>query len=397
MRNHVRNLLPILILAVIGVGISIGIEIVHQGLSSDINYTSFCNVNSAVNCDVVLASRYASLFGIPMSRWAIAFYLAVLGITATAAIGDRIRGRELLFNLIFLAALWGLLFSIYMAVIAFVVLRTICLMCTGLYLVNIGLFVFAWRARGSLRQLGRRQLDERARRDRFVAGLGIVAAVAIVAVVAWEATGRGEKTLTAAAVEQQHPDFYRWYYAQPVTAVSDDADHARGSQHAAVTIVEFSDFACGHCAAFHQSLEDVLRRSGANVRVVFRHFPLDSACNPGVPTRVHPDACLAAVAAECAGNQGKFWQYHNILFDNQQRLGREFLISYAQRLGLDTARFAACLGGDEARQRVERDATEGTKLGIDSTPTLFINGRMIKGALESDRLSDALILASAHH
>jgi protein-disulfide isomerase len=132
------------------------------------------------------------------------------------------------------------------------------------------------------------------------------------------------------------------------------------------------------------------------VRIVFRHFPLDSACNPSVASRMHPQACLAAVASECAAEQGKFWQYHNLLFDNQQRLGREFLIAYATRLGLNTERFAACLSSDAVQARVERDTKAGAELGIDSTPTVFINGRKIKGALEPERLADALTLARAY-
>jgi protein-disulfide isomerase len=129
------------------------------------------------------------------------------------------------------------------------------------------------------------------------------------------------------------------------------------------------------------------------VRVDFRHFPLDSACNPKVAAPMHQSACLAAVAAECAGEQGKFWQYHNLLFANQQELGRAFLIEYATRLGMDVARFTDCLGSAAAQARVRDDAAEGARLGIDSTPTVFINGRKIKGALEPELLTSAVVLA----
>jgi protein-disulfide isomerase len=159
--------------------------------------------------------------------------------------------------------------------------------------------------------------------------------------------------------------------------------------------VEFSDFECGHCANFHRSLVSVLRRFGRGIRVVFHHFPLDAACNRKLTARFHPQACLAAVASECAAEQGKFWQYHDILFDNQQRLDRQSLIAYAARLKLDGARFSACLESPATLARVESDITTGVDLGVDSTPTLFINGRLVKGTLEPDLLTDAVTLARA--
>jgi protein-disulfide isomerase/uncharacterized membrane protein len=396
MWERVKKGLPVFILAGIGLGVSIGLEIVHRRLAADVNYTSFCNVSATVNCDVVMSSRYALLAGLPVSTWAILYYLAVLGLVAGITSVRRAPLRETLGTLTLAAALWGVVFSAYMAVVAFAVLHTVCVMCSALYLVNVSLFPASWRLRNGVRMMGRRQGAERARRDRWVLIGSVGAAVLLIAVGSWEALGRGEYLSDPAEIARQRPDFYRWYLAQPLLQMPADATHSRGSADAPVTIVEFSDFECGHCSAFHQSLEDVLRRVGPSVRVVFRHFPLDSACNPKVASRLHPQACLAAAASECAGEQGKFWQYHNVLFENQQRLDREFLIGYATRLGLDVARFTACLGSEAAKARVERDAQEGARLGVDSTPTFFINGRAIKGALDPERLSDALTLARAN-
>jgi len=394
MSDRVKKVLPVLLLAVIGLGISVAIEIVHRRLDADVNYTSFCNVSATVNCDVVLGSRYAMLAGFPISTWAILFYVTTLGIGAGAVGAGRATSRATFGTMLLALAAWGLLFSIYMAAIAFAVLHTICMMCSGLYLVSIGLLLATWRAYGALRITGRRQAMARAGQDRAMLIGGIVAVMLLVVVGSWEALGRGTQVLDAAEIQRTRPDFYRWYLAQPLTQLRlDDSRHERGSADAPVTIVEFSDFECGHCAAFHESLEDVLHRVGPNVRVVFHHFPLDSTCNPKIPSGGHPDACLAAVASECAADQGKFWQYHNLLFDNQQQLQRQFLITYATRLGLDVARFTACLGSEEARARVDHDAQEGAALGIDSTPTVFINGRTIKGALDAQRLADAVALA----
>ena len=398
MSERVKRILPVAMLAALGLGISVVIQVVHGRLAASVDYASFCNVNASVNCDVVLSSRYAFLAGLPVSTWAILYYLVTLGMLAGVVMANRATTRETLGTLVFGAAVWGLLFSLYMAVVAFFLLRTICLMCTGLYLVSIGLFLAAWHLRNVLRVTGRRQAVARAGQDRWVFVSGIVAAVVLIAVGSWEALGRGANPTDAAEIKRRRPDFYRWYLSQPLADVPRDAGrNMRGSADAPVTIVEFSDFECAHCAAFHESLDDVLHRMGPSVRVIFRHFPLDSACNPKVGASVHPSACLAAVAAECAGEQGKFWQYHNALFANQQELGRAFLIQYATRLGMDVARFTECLGSAEVQARVRDDAAEGARLGIDSTPTVFINGRRIKGALEPELLTNAVILAKTSH
>jgi len=160
-------------------------------------------------------------------------------------------------------------------------------------------------------------------------------------------------------------------------------------------VVEFSDFACGHCLGFRDALEAVCARDGNNVRVVFRNFPLDASCNSSIESSLHPDACLAAVAAECAGEQGQFWQYHDLLFANQKQLGRTFLLAYAERLGLDVQRFTTCLAADAPRARGVADTRVGAELGVRSTPTVFLNGRRVAGALAPDRLANALVLAGS--
>jgi protein-disulfide isomerase/uncharacterized membrane protein len=397
MPNHLKKAIPVVILAIIGLAVSGVIDRVHQRLAADVNYTSFCNVSAGVNCDVVLGSPYAVFAGVAVSRWALLYFALTLVVGGAVAASRSARWRQSLASATVALAAWGLLFAGYMAVIALVVLGTVCLLCSTLYVVNIGLFVSAWHLRSAVRIVGRRQQLQRSTHERWVVAGALAAVAVLVAIGSWEAFGRSRRTPDAAEIERERPEFYRWYVAQPLSDVHTDSRPSMGSSDAAITIVEFSDFECGHCAAFHQSLEDVLRRGTEKVRVVFRHFPLDSACNAKVPTRLHPQACLAAIAAECALEQGKFWEYHNLLFDNQQQLGREFLIGYAARLGLDTTRFSSCLSSDAARERVQRDAAAGAQLGIDSTPTVFINGRTIKGALDPARLVDALVLARAGH
>ncbi len=390
-----RHVLVVLLLACIGLGISIVTEVVHSRLAANPGYTSFCNISANVNCDVVMGSRHALLAGVSVSLWAIAYYLTLTAVAVTLARASSARLREKLALLLVVLGGWGLCFSLYMAAIALGVLHTVCALCAGLYLVNIAMFPAVWRLRTRIRLMGRRQAAAGAGQERLVLIGGAVVAVVLLAVGSWEAFGRGVHQSDVTTIKRVRPDFYHWYMAQPVVPVPLDGGHARGNADAPVTIVEFSDFECGHCANFHRSLDNVLRRFGQGIRVVFHHFPLDSACNQKLHARFHPQACLAAVAAECAAEQEAFWQYHDILFDNQQRLDRQALIGYATRLGLDGTRFSACLDSSASLARVQADITTGVDLGIDSTPTLFINGRLVKGTLDPDLLGDAVTLARA--
>jgi protein-disulfide isomerase len=181
----------------------------------------------------------------------------------------------------------------------------------------------------------------------------------------------------------------------PTVTAPLEGGHSKGQAGAVVTVIEFSDFECGHCANAYRSLKQVLPRFQKDVQLRFHHFPLDSACNPAVKHSLHQYACLAAQAAECAGAQGKFWEYHDLLFDNQSRLDRDSLIAYAQRVGIARDTFLACLDSEAPRQAIARDVAEGMRIGIESTPTFFLNGRTITGAPRAHALGYAIQLERA--
>jgi len=147
-------------------------------------------------------------------------------------------------------------------------------------------------------------------------------------------------------------------------------DPVLGPATAPVEIVEFSDFQCPFCRQVGPTLQKVRATFGDRIRLVFKDFPLSG----------HPDAFTAAEAAQCARDQGKFWDYHDVLFANQQALGREDLKRYAVRLHLDAARFNTCLDEDQFKYLVQSDMDESQRYGVSSTPTFFINGRLFSGA-----------------
>jgi protein-disulfide isomerase len=158
-----------------------------------------------------------------------------------------------------------------------------------------------------------------------------------------------------------------------VDVSADDA--ALGNANAAVTLVEFSDFQCPFCARVMPTLKRVHEAYGDRVRIVWKDFPL---------TSIHPQAFKAAEAGQCAREQGKFWEYHDRLFANQQALEPESLKKHAAEAGLDAAKFNACLDEAKYGERVQEQMAMGTKLGVASTPSVFVNGRMVSGAQPYD-------------
>ena len=147
----------------------------------------------------------------------------------------------------------------------------------------------------------------------------------------------------------------------PVTAV----DHTLGSEHSPITVVEYGDFECPTCKQAAPAVKLVLERFGARIRFVFRHFPVESA---------HPHAMHAAQAAEAAGGQRKFWQMHDLLFENQRHLKMTDLRGYAERLQLDMPRFIAEMDDEIYLQRVREHMQGGAQSHVRGTPTFYING-----------------------
>jgi len=147
---------------------------------------------------------------------------------------------------------------------------------------------------------------------------------------------------------------------------------AKGVNTAPVTIAEFAEFQCPFCENVNPTLRQIEETYQGRVRFAWKHLPLVS---------IHSHAMDAAVAAEAARNQGKFWEYHDKLFANQKRLEPDDLRRYAQEIGMDVARFDRDRENPDLKTKVLEDMAQATQLGVRSTPTFFINGRLVSGAM----------------
>jgi protein-disulfide isomerase/uncharacterized membrane protein len=382
-----------LAIAFLGVAVSGVILYEEIQLATVPGHSAFCTLGGTINCDVVLSSRFGTFLGVPVGAWALLTFLSgAIASVPGVFLGITGGGADLVLIALASSALG---FSFVLAVVMGVVLRHVCLLCLTLDLVVAAWFVTVLPlARNFVASPGGTWL-----RGRTAAHATAVAAVVTaIASGAFSAAYTPPAITSAAEIESKAPEFAQHYLGRPVVSSGSvlraDAP-TKGRPDAPVTIVEFSDFQCPACGQAYRDLHELLARR-TDVRLVFRNFPLDSACNEAMPRSIHPDACNAAIAAECARRQDRFWEYHDQLFEHQHTLDRDSLYRYARELDLDIPTFRACLDDPATRIPIADDVRAGIAVGIESTPTLFINGRRIDGALERPYYDYALVLEQEH-
>jgi len=167
----------------------------------------------------------------------------------------------------------------------------------------------------------------------------------------------------------------------PRAVVSADDDPARGPANAPVTIITFSDFQCPYCSRVNPTLARLKDRYGDSIRVVFRDFPI---------LQIHPQAAKAAEAGQCAHDQNKFWEMHDLMFADQQKLDVPSLKQHAATIGLDATAFATCLDTGKYAEEWKKDSEDAQAAGVQSTPAFFINGRPVVGAVPYEQFADVI-------
>lgn len=158
-------------------------------------------------------------------------------------------------------------------------------------------------------------------------------------------------------------------------------DHAQGPEKADATLVEYGDYECPHCGRAYPIIKQVQKHFGKRLRLVFRNFPLGE---------MHPHAEAAAEVAEFAASQGKFWEMHDLLFENQARLGDALFSELAEKLKLSTAALEEALEQNTFEPRVRADFSGGVRSGVNGTPTFFINGHRHDDSFDYDTLVSAI-------
>jgi protein-disulfide isomerase/uncharacterized membrane protein len=381
MTKTTRNwTLPLLVaLALAAAAISLMLTSYHLTQEPGAVFRLACDAEEG-GCADVLASPWAmGPGGIPTATYG-AVYFGALGLWYLAV--GRPRGKGRYWHAIPLGLnLAGALFSAFLISVMLGSLGAVCWWCTLTHLINFAMLFLAWKL------FREAQGDEEAGWP--PARLGFAG---ILLMIAWAAICVQALFVSAARrTAREASDYARTFYedtdlqrylqqrqASAAVPIRPD-DPVRGNPSAPHTAVVFSDFQCPACRSFAELFEgQVLPAMGDRLRIVYKHFPLEPECNPLVQQTIHPQACEAADLAEAArslGGSDAFWSMHDRLFRVQQSLGPGLWPSLAQEAGLDPARVAELMNSRAFRDRIREDAELGGRLGTDSTPTVFLDGK----------------------
>jgi protein-disulfide isomerase len=167
---------------------------------------------------------------------------------------------------------------------------------------------------------------------------------------------------------------------QLIPAINSE-DHVWGNPASCLELVEYGDYECPYCGRAYPIVKSILQDLGSEIKFVFRNFPLH---------KIHPNAFAAAVATEAAGLQNKFWEMHDIIFENQRSLGDDYIVLYADRIRLDMVKFERDMQQIHLMEKVRKDFESGIRSGVNRTPTFFINGQKYEGEWVGNQLLDYL-------
>ena len=364
----------------------------HTGIKYGLQVEkSFCNISEKINCDAVNASPFAEVFGVPVASLGIWFYLAL----GTALL--FLYGPGKTSALLALSAAVASLFSIYLFVVSAFVIGSWCVLCIGLYVINLALLVTALSL-----SAGRFIADVRSGAA-MVAALPLailgrgssasaprIAALVGLALLLFASISLSDFMLVRVIypraekqeVKQAGDKAYiAWQSApsQQLPSASSGAltgDYAKGTPGAPIEVVEFSDFECPYCRKFYAQFEELQKEFAGKVHFVFRNFPLDKSCNPVMERELHKNACNAAALARCAGEQNRFWDAVDLLFKLDLEGSFERLLEdLGTALDLDPSALKECMSSGRQLQKIREDIAAGTALGIEGTPAVWINSK----------------------
>jgi len=432
-----RVLTGLFVLALIGMAVSVELTLVHQRALA--HRRSGCDITEHISCSKVARTSQAEVLGVPISVWGLCTYaaLAFLGGWATV----RREHRSWPWGLVGAVSLASVGYSLYLGYVAYFRYHLVCMWCTALYGVNLALLLLSI---GALRlasvgayQAVKQDLSLLFGRPGLLAGLALSAALVAGGLIIFypkhptnrmqavkvdfaknivvhprtdqgggpkgaarhpgKAVGpSGEGHSASVAKAGAIGPIQQADQSKPLkTAVLIGPETpSRGAVHPDVNIIELTDYECPYCAEAHRNILKALKKYPRRLRLYHRHFPLDKACNRLLTEPFHPHSCAAALAAICAGEQHRFWKMNDLLFEHQNH-SRSGLRRLARRVGLDLARFKACVQGKKAAALLHRDIELGISLKAEGTPILILYGpnlqrTMVNGLVSASLFDDLL-------
>jgi len=391
-----KSTVIILILACVwGIIASVFLTIDHVSLREGTRvHESICNVSDKINCDVVHLSDYSELMNTPTSSIGVFVYLLLFLIII---IGNAYNKRFIILtkSIVHIAALLMMAYSLFLFYVSYAILETFCIFCASLYVTNIIILIASWWTSPiqSVRVIMEAlfNLVKRPYVHQYGSRIGVMSVFALIAIfIVLPFVTRGTVTglIASNASEFSQDNMVSYYQALPTIQPIDVTASPRiGPKDAPVTIIEFGDFQCPFCKRTSFILETLTAAYKNKVALYYKHFPLDSRCNPYIESPMHPYACMLAQASYCSSKQNQFWAYSHFFNKPIPHVQLTDLEGWANDLGLNTEQFMTCLKDKNAFLDYIRNDIHVAKRIIDdigletATPIVIINNRVIQGAL----------------
>ena len=377
----------VIILAAAGLGICLYLYSLHVALlMGEIKSGPLCGADGGLGCQSVASGPYSSLMGLPLASWGSVFYSALALLGFGGVIFWRDAGKVFL-RWAFYLAVFGFAFDLYLAYTMVFRIRAVCWLCVTTYVINFVIILMlvkrVWKEpkpRAPLLAIFPGTKDAQGIDLYYrntIKGL-LIGGILLAFVIGVAGSQFISKSLTGNDRERL-VNLKKQLAKQPIRAVDANNRPVMGSDDGAVTVVEFSDFLCPYCAKASKYLKLAESSNHDTARFIFRHYPLDTSCNNNLRSNVHPGACLLAEGSVCANEQNKFWEYHDIAFETKGKISQPVVIDLASNIGLDLSAFKSCLNSGRGLRVVREDIKAAIDAGVNSTPTLFINGRLLRG------------------
>jgi protein-disulfide isomerase/uncharacterized membrane protein len=388
--NNIRHPGPwsgvfLIIAALAGLGICLYLYSFHIALlMGEIKSGLLCGNANGLGCNSVSSSPYSSLLGFPLASWGAIFFGALALLGGGSLIFRRDCGQAFL-RWAFILTFLGLAFDLYLAHTMIFRIGAVCGLCIATYAINLAIFIIlavqVWKEskpRVSLLSIfpGNKDNQELYYRN-VIKGL-LIGGILLSAVIGLAGSQFLTRSLTGNEKERLAKVTENLSRQKPRFMEVKNRPFM-GSENANVTVVEFSDFLCPYCSKAAKYLKLAGSGNHDKARFVFRHYPLDKACNKRLSSNVHPGACMLAEGAVCAHEQNRFWAFHDMAFETRGQISRSVVQNIAGKIELDFDAFNSCLDSGRARKVVTEDINAAVNAGVTATPTLFINGRKLRG------------------
>jgi protein-disulfide isomerase/uncharacterized membrane protein len=343
----------------------------------DASAAAICNIDAKINCSVVNSSAASMIAGLPIAVLGMGFFGGVAVAAATLSPSKTTR----LYQPVAAAGAVGVLYSAWLGYQTWL-LGAVCFFCLTIYACT-ALLVLAG-VRGAKEEVGAlgEGLGELPKSSAWLTIAGVFAVVVLLG-QSWWASNAPQDAAALLGGPKPGPgarpapppsgaDLASAYVSRVDVPLEGD-EPVLGNPNGRIQIVEYADFLCPHCAQAFPLMHQLVE-SNPEIGLRFRAFPLTGECNPVTAPGNHPERCRAAMAAQCATDQGRFWEYAGLLFANQQQMSEELIATAAAQLGLDLPRFSQCLQDPRTLEQVQRDGVSGGQLQLYGTPAFFVKG-----------------------